>query len=243
MLHSTAESTITVALSALIVHERSDPSSVEQITEAGAIDALLDLLQSHQLSVRPTDKIRIYKTPCNFSSLSMNDMLEPVHSVSGCRALVSLLEDQPTEDMKMVAICALQNFVMRSRTNRRAVAEAGGILVIQELLLSPNAEVASQTTLGRVTIQIDEVVTEGVYSGLFSLNPDSTKDGSSRTLEIEIIWSYRIGTTKAYNGLQVHFFTSNHNGIRRGNLHEKYNRSLGVLAFKHIMYILKVQFL
>ncbi|KAK8585959.1 hypothetical protein V6N13_130485 [Hibiscus sabdariffa] len=48
MLHSTVESTITVALNALIVHERSDPSSVEQMTEAGGIDALLDLLRSHQ---------------------------------------------------------------------------------------------------------------------------------------------------------------------------------------------------
>jgi len=43
-----------------------------------------------------------------------------------------------------------------------------------------------------VTIQIDKVVTEGVYSGLFSLNHDSNKDGSSRTLEIEIIWSNRM---------------------------------------------------
>jgi len=49
-----------------------------------------------------------------------------------------------------------------------------------------------QTTLGRVTIQIDKVVSEGVYSGLFSLNHDGNKDGSSRTLEIEIIWSNRI---------------------------------------------------
>ena len=68
-------------------------------------------------------------------------------AVSACRALVSLLEDQPTEDMKMVAVCALQNLVARSRTNRRAVAEAGGILVIQELLLSPNSDVAAQAAL------------------------------------------------------------------------------------------------
>lgn len=68
-------------------------------------------------------------------------------AVSACRALVSLLEDQPTEEMKIVAICALQNLVMHSRTNRRAVAEAGGILVIQELLLSPNSEVAGQAAL------------------------------------------------------------------------------------------------
>ncbi|KAH6782643.1 CELLULOSE SYNTHASE INTERACTIVE 3 [Perilla frutescens var. frutescens] len=68
-------------------------------------------------------------------------------AVSACRALVSLLEDQPTEEMKMVAICALQNFVMRSRTNRRAVAEAGGVLVIQELVLSPDPELAAQASL------------------------------------------------------------------------------------------------
>uniref|UniRef100_A0A6N2MIJ1 C2 domain-containing protein n=1 Tax=Salix viminalis TaxID=40686 RepID=A0A6N2MIJ1_SALVM len=48
-----------------------------------------------------------------------------------------------------------------------------------------------KNTLGRVTIQIDKVVSEGVYSGLFSLNHDSNKDGSSRTLEIEIVWTNR----------------------------------------------------
>lgn len=35
-------------------------------------------------------------------------------------------------------------------------------------------------------------MSEGVYSGLFSLNHDNNKDGSSRTLEIEIIWSNRM---------------------------------------------------
>lgn len=49
---------------------------------------------------------------------------------------------------------------------------------------------ALQSTLGRVTIQIDNVVTEGVYSGFFSLKHDGGKDGS-RTLEIEIVWSNR----------------------------------------------------
>jgi hypothetical protein len=47
-----------------------------------------------------------------------------------------------------------------------------------------------QSNLGRVTIQIDKVVTEGVYSGFFSLSHDGGKDGS-RTLEIEIVWSNR----------------------------------------------------
>lgn len=40
-------------------------------------------------------------------------------------------------------------------------------------------------------IQIDKVVSEGVCSGVFSLrNGQGTKkEGSSRTLEIEITWS------------------------------------------------------
>ncbi|MBA0595793.1 hypothetical protein Gorai_012650, partial [Gossypium raimondii] len=183
MLHSTLESTITVALNALIVHERSDPSSVEQMTEAGAIDALLNLLRSHQceeasgrLLEALFNNVRIREMKVSkyaiaplaqylldpqtrsesgrlLATLALGDLSQhegharASDSVSACRALVSLLEDQPTEDMKMVAICALQNFVMRSRTNRRAVAEAGGILVIQELLLSPNSEVASQAAL------------------------------------------------------------------------------------------------
>jgi hypothetical protein len=68
-------------------------------------------------------------------------------SVSACRALVSLLEDQPIYDKTMVSICALQNLVMHSRTNRRAVAEAGGILVVQEFLLSPNVDISVQAAL------------------------------------------------------------------------------------------------
>ncbi|PHT40359.1 hypothetical protein CQW23_19213 [Capsicum baccatum] len=44
----------------------------------------------------------------------------------------------------------------------------------------------------RVTIQIDKVVGEGMYSGLFSLSQDNNKDGSSQSLEIEITWSSRM---------------------------------------------------
>ncbi|KAF5467942.1 hypothetical protein F2P56_012146 [Juglans regia] len=183
MLHSTLESTITVALNALLVHERSDASSAEQMTEAGAIDALSDLLRSHQceepagrllealfnnMRVREMKVSKYAIAPLSqylldpqtrsesgrlLAALALGDLSQhegharASDSVSACRALISLLEDQPTEDMKMVAICALQNFVMRSRTNRRAVAEAGGILVIQELLLSPNPEVSGQAAL------------------------------------------------------------------------------------------------
>ncbi|PON94615.1 Coatomer beta subunit [Trema orientale] len=183
MLLSTVESTVMVALNALMVHERSDALSAIQMTEAGAIDALLDLLRSHQCEEASGKLLE-----CLFNNVRIREMkvskyaiaplsqylLDPQtrsqsgkllvalalgdlsqheglarakDSVSACRALVSLLEDQPTEDMKMVAICALQNFVMHSKTNRRAVAEAGGILVIQELLLSPNPEVSAQAAL------------------------------------------------------------------------------------------------
>ncbi|XXG60675.1 hypothetical protein AAC387_Pa04g2519 [Persea americana] len=183
MLHSTLESSVTVALSALLVQERSDPSTAELMAEAGAIGALLELLRSHQceeasgrllealfnnVRVREMKVSKYAIAPLSqylldpqtrsqsgrlLAALALGDLFQhevlarASDAVSACRALVSLLEDQPTEEMKIVAICALQNLVMHSRTNRRAVAEAGGILVIQELLLSPNSEVAGQAAL------------------------------------------------------------------------------------------------
>ncbi|KAK7377450.1 hypothetical protein VNO80_02875 [Phaseolus coccineus] len=183
LLHSTLESTISIALNALIVHDRSDASSAEQMMEAGVIEALLDLLRSHHceeasgrllealfnnVRVREMKVSKYAIAPLSqylldpqtrsqsgklLAALALGDLSQhegharSSASVSACRALISLLEDQPTEEMKVVAICALQNFVMNSRTNRRAVAEAGGILVIQELLLSINTEVAAQAAL------------------------------------------------------------------------------------------------
>ncbi|KAG1369926.1 protein CELLULOSE SYNTHASE INTERACTIVE 3 [Cocos nucifera] len=183
LLHSTMKSTITVALSALIVQERNNASSSVLMAENGAIDALLELLRSHQCeeaagrllealfnNVRVREmKVSKYaiaplsqylldpqtrSQPAKFmATLALGDLFQhdalarASDSVSACRALISLLEDQPTEEMKMVAICALQSLVMHSRTNRRAVAEAGGILVVQELLLSSNTEVAAQSAL------------------------------------------------------------------------------------------------
>jgi hypothetical protein len=151
--------------------------------EAGAMDALLHLIRSHQCeeasgSLLETlfNNVRILEMKISkyaiaplsqylldphtrsqsgklLAALALGNLSQHERharandSVSACRALISLLEDQPTEEMTMVAICALQNFVMNSRTNRRAVAEAGGILVIQELLLFPNTEVAGQAAL------------------------------------------------------------------------------------------------
>ncbi|XP_019056447.1 PREDICTED: uncharacterized protein LOC104800208 isoform X2 [Tarenaya hassleriana] len=183
MLFSTIESTVTVALKALMVYEKNDASSAVQMAQLGAVDALLDLLRSHQCeeatgslleSIFNNPRVRDLKM-CKYAIAPISQYLLDPHtrseparllaalalgdlsqherharssgSVSACRALISVLEEQPTEEMKMVAICALQNFVMNSRTNRRAVAEAGGILLIQELLLSSNTEVSGQAAL------------------------------------------------------------------------------------------------
>ncbi|GJR25685.1 hypothetical protein Tco_1101917 [Tanacetum coccineum] len=44
-------------------------------------------------------------------------------------ALVNLLEDQPLDNMKVVAAYALQNLMMYIRTNKRTVAKVGGVRV------------------------------------------------------------------------------------------------------------------
>ncbi|CAH9146562.1 unnamed protein product [Cuscuta epithymum] len=68
-------------------------------------------------------------------------------AVSACRALVNLLEDQPTEEMKVVSICALQNLVMYSRSNKRAVAEAGGVQVVLDIIGSSDPDTSVQAAM------------------------------------------------------------------------------------------------
>lgn len=46
-----------------------------------------------------------------------------------------------------------------------------------------------KVALGKVTIQIDRVVMVGTISGQYTLIPDSNRDGTPRTLEIEFHWS------------------------------------------------------
>ncbi|KAG2560736.1 hypothetical protein PVAP13_8KG082500 [Panicum virgatum] len=183
LLNSTMESTVTIALSALLVQEKGSSRCAVAMAEAGAVRALLELLKSHQCEesaarllealinnsrVRETKVAKYAIAPLSqylldpqsknqsakfLVTLALGDIFQheslarASDSVSACRALVSLLEDQPTDDMTMVAICALQSLVMHSRTNRRAVAEAGGILVVQELLLSPNVDISGQAAL------------------------------------------------------------------------------------------------
>ncbi|KAF0894571.1 hypothetical protein E2562_001872 [Oryza meyeriana var. granulata] len=183
LLNSTMESTVTIALSALLVQEKSNSRCALAMAEAGAVRALLKLLKSHRCeesaarllealinnarvretkvakySIAPLSQYLLDPQSKNQSAkflvtLALGDIFQhealarASDSVSACRALVSVLEDQPTDDMTMVAICALQSLVLHSRTNRRAVAEAGGILVVQELLLSPNVDIAGQAAL------------------------------------------------------------------------------------------------
>ncbi|KAL5060965.1 hypothetical protein RYX36_032569 [Vicia faba] len=78
----------------------------------------------------------------------MNEGLaRTVDAVAACRALVNVLEDQPNEEMKVVAICALQNLVMHSRSNKRVVAEAGGVRVILDLISSSDPETSVQAAM------------------------------------------------------------------------------------------------
>lgn len=183
MLKSNVESSITVALDALIVQEKSDASCAKEMCEAEAIAALIELLRAHRceeasgrllealfnnagvremkscaMAIDPLAKYLQDPQTRSLSgkllvALALGDLSQheglarAKDSVIACGALVNLLEDQSNDEMKMVTICALQNFVMHSRTNRRAIAEAGGILVIQELLLSPNLEVAGQASI------------------------------------------------------------------------------------------------
>eukprot|EP00246_Nothoceros_aenigmaticus_P011723 TRINITY_DN3316_c0_g1_i1.p1 TRINITY_DN3316_c0_g1~~TRINITY_DN3316_c0_g1_i1.p1 ORF type:complete len:1583 (+),score=374.80 TRINITY_DN3316_c0_g1_i1:393-4751(+) len=180
LLRSASEATVVVALSALLVLERDDATSAESMAEAGAVEAMLDLLKCHQceeaaaqllealfnnLKVREMKCAKAAIAPLSqylldpqthlqsaklLAALALGDLFQQdglsrhIDAVSACRALVSLLEDQPTEEMKMVALCALQNLVVYSRSNKRAVAEAGGIQVVQDLLNSSNADTAGQ---------------------------------------------------------------------------------------------------
>lgn len=99
-----------------------DPQTQAQQARLLAILALGDLFQNEALA-RSTD------------------------AVSACRALVNVLEEQPTEEMKVVAICALQNLVMYSRSNKRAVAEAGGVQVVLDLIGSSDPDTSVQAAM------------------------------------------------------------------------------------------------
>ncbi|KAG4989884.1 hypothetical protein JHK85_032867 [Glycine max] len=183
LLRSGLESTVVGALNALLVLESDDGTSAEAMAESGAIEALLELLGSHQceetaarllevllhnVKIRETKVTKSAILPLShylldpqtqaqqarlLATLALGDLFQneglarTSDAVSACRALVNVLEDQPTEEMKVVAICALQNLVMYSRSNKRAVAEAGGVQVILDLIGSSDPETSVQAAM------------------------------------------------------------------------------------------------
>ncbi|KAJ7945366.1 U-box domain-containing protein [Quillaja saponaria] len=183
LLRSGLESTVVGALNALLVLESDDGTSAEAMAESGAIEALLELLRSHQceetaarllevllnnVKIRETKATKSAILPLSqylldpqtqaqqarlLATLALGDLFQheglarSTDAVSACRALVNVLEDQPTEEMKVVAICALQNLVMYSRLNKRAVAEAGGVQVILDLIGSSDPETSVQAAM------------------------------------------------------------------------------------------------
>ncbi|GJN00266.1 hypothetical protein PR202_ga17684 [Eleusine coracana subsp. coracana] len=183
LLRSGTESTVVGALNALLVLETDDSTSAEAMAESGAVEALLDLLRSHQCeetaarlieALLNNVRIREAKAAKNaiaplsmylldpqtqsqqgrlLAALALGDLFQNealarcTDAVAACRALVNLLEDQPTEEMKVVAICALQNLVMYSRANKRAVAESGGVQVLLDLISSSNPDTSVQAAM------------------------------------------------------------------------------------------------
>ncbi|KAK4394415.1 protein CELLULOSE SYNTHASE INTERACTIVE 1 [Sesamum angolense] len=183
LLRSGTEATVIGALNALLVLESDDSTSAEAMAESGAIEALLDLLRSHQseetaarllevllnnVKIRESKATKSAIVPLSqylldpqtqgqqarlLATLALGDLFQnealarTADAVSACRALVNLLEDQPTEEMKVVAICALQNLVMYSRSNKRAVAEAGGVQVVLDLIGSSDPETSIQAAM------------------------------------------------------------------------------------------------
>ncbi|CAN6542285.1 unnamed protein product [Malus baccata var. baccata] len=183
LLRSGSEGTVIGALNALLVLESDDATSAEAMAESGALEALLELLRSHQceetaarllevllnnVKIRETKATKSAILPLSqylldpqtqaqqarlLATLALGDLFQneglarSTDAVSACRALVNVLEDQPTEEMKVVAICALQNLVMYSRSNKRAVAEAGGVQVVLDLIGSSDPDTSIQAAM------------------------------------------------------------------------------------------------
>ncbi|CAG7866569.1 unnamed protein product [Brassica rapa] len=183
LLRSASESTVVGALNTLLVLESDDGTSAESMAESGAIEALLDLLRSHQcedtaarllevllnnVKIRDSKATKTAILPLSqylldpqtqaqqarlLATLALGDLFQnealarSTDAASACRALVNVLEEQPTEEMKVVAICALQNLVMYSRSNKRAVAEAGGVQVVLDLISSSDPDTSVQAAM------------------------------------------------------------------------------------------------
>ena len=102
-----------------------------------AISPLSQYLLDPQTRVQPA---RLLATLALGDLFQHDGLARTTDAVTACRALVSLLENQPIEEMTMVVVCSLQNLVVHSRTNRRAVVEAGGILVVRAIKSLQNSD-------------------------------------------------------------------------------------------------------
>ncbi|KAH7284075.1 hypothetical protein KP509_34G038500 [Ceratopteris richardii] len=85
------------------------------------------------------------------SALALGDLFQrPVFSspssdvVLGCKALMSILQGHSHEDVKTVALRALQNLLANGRANRQALSEAGAIDLVCGLLCSRDRDTAAQ---------------------------------------------------------------------------------------------------
>ncbi|KAL9245722.1 hypothetical protein vseg_019341 [Gypsophila vaccaria] len=119
-----------------------------KIRESKACRAAVLPLSQYLLDVQTQGQQARLLATLALGDLFQNEALaRSADAVSACRAFVNLLEDQPTEEMKVVAICALQNLVTCSRSNKRAVAEAGGVQVILDLIGSSDPETSIQAAM------------------------------------------------------------------------------------------------
>ncbi|CAH1436892.1 unnamed protein product [Lactuca virosa] len=116
-----------------------------KIRETKAIKSAI--LQLSQYLLHPqtqAQQARLLATLALGDLFQNESLTQSSDAVVACRALVNVLIDQPSEEMKVVAICALQNLVMSSRPNKRAVAEAGGVQVGLDLIGSSDGDTSIQ---------------------------------------------------------------------------------------------------
>ncbi|MCO5584828.1 hypothetical protein L7F22_038760 [Adiantum nelumboides] len=84
------------------------------------------------------------------SALALGDLFQQAglsasaDVVLACQALMNILQGHPSEDIKTVALRALQNLLTNGRANRRALAEAGAIDLVRDFLCSSNRDTAGQ---------------------------------------------------------------------------------------------------
>ena len=92
-----------------------------------------------------------------------------------------------------MAIWALQNFAMCSGIVNRAIAEAGGISVVQEPLLSPDSDVSAQASLLIKFLYSNHMLQEYVSDELIRLLTAALEElRSTSTINEEVLRTINI---------------------------------------------------